>query len=104
MDEDKLIKLTQTLHTYERKVLTVLDKATTLKEIADKTGLQEIEAMRGLQWLENKGILKISEESTNIIDLDTNGRKYLEQGLPELRFLKNFFMTKCYQKPLELTI
>jgi len=85
MDDSKLI---QTLHIYERKVLTVLSKVNTLSEIAKETGLQEIEAMRGLQWLENKELVKLSEEVKEIVDLDTNGKKYLKNGLPEKRFLQ----------------
>ncbi len=82
-------KLIQTLHIYERKVLNVLDKANDLSSIAKESGLQEIEAMRGLQWLENKGIVKISSELKEIVVLDDNGRKYLEKGLPERRFLQH---------------
>jgi len=85
MDEDKLI---QTLHTYERKVLSVLEKANTLPDIAKLSQLKEVEAMRGLQWLENKNIVKISEDTKEIINLDTNGKKYLKEGLPEKRFLQ----------------
>ncbi len=84
-DEDKLI---QTLHIYERKVLAVLSKANTLSKIAKQSNLQEIEAMRGLQWLENKNLVKLSEDTKEIVDLDTNGKKYLKEGLPERRFLK----------------
>ncbi len=86
MDEDKLI---QTLHTYERKVLSVLDKANALPHIAELSQLKEVEAMRGLQWLENKNIVKISEDIKEIINLDANGKEYLKEGLPEKRFLQN---------------
>ncbi|MEA2037871.1 MAG: phenylalanine--tRNA ligase subunit alpha [Nanoarchaeota archaeon] len=85
MDEDKLI---ETLHTYERKVLIVLDKVNTLPSIAKETKLQEVEAMRGLQWLENKGIVKLSEDVNEIVSLGSNGDKYKSEGLPEKRFLK----------------
>ncbi len=84
MEKEKLI---QSLHTYERKVLLVLDKADTVQEIAKKTGLREVEVMRGLQWLENKGLVKIREDTKKIIDLNVNGNKYLKKGLPERRFL-----------------
>ena len=85
MDVDKII---QTLHIYERKVLNVLDKVILLSDIAKETKLQEIEAMRGLQWLENKELVKLSEEVKEIVSLDKNGKKYVEQGLPEKRFLQ----------------
>ncbi len=85
MDEDKLI---QTLHVYERKVLSVLSKANTLSDIAKQSSLKEVEAMRGLQWLENKGIIKVSEDAKEIVELDINGKKYIKEGLPEKRFFK----------------
>ncbi|MBW2974671.1 phenylalanine--tRNA ligase subunit alpha, partial [Candidatus Woesearchaeota archaeon] len=85
MEDDKLI---QTLHIYERKVLSVIPKTNTLSGIAAESSLKEIEAMRGLQWLENKGIVKLSEDIKEMIDLDINGKRYLKDGLPEKRFLK----------------
>jgi len=81
-------KIIQTLHTYERKVLSVLDKPGTVQEIARKSGLLEIEAMRGIQWLENKKLVKVDEEEKEVVDLDTNGKKYVKEGLPEKRFLQ----------------
>ncbi len=84
MDCDQLI---ETLHIYERKVLIVLDKVNTLPEISQKTGLSEIEAMRGLQWLQNKGIVQLSDDAKEIVDLDVNGKEYLKNDLPERRFL-----------------
>ncbi|MBU0628296.1 MAG: phenylalanine--tRNA ligase subunit alpha [Nanoarchaeota archaeon] len=85
MDEERLA---QTLHNYERKVLSVLDKESTVSEISSKSGLKDIEVMRGLQWLENKGIVKLREDVKEIVELDSNGEKYREGGLPERRFLK----------------
>ena len=38
--------------------------------------------------MENKGILKISQELKEVINLDTNGINYKEKGLPERRFLE----------------
>ncbi|MBW2989464.1 phenylalanine--tRNA ligase subunit alpha [Candidatus Woesearchaeota archaeon] len=84
MDKKRLI---ETLHTYERKVISVMDSAKTLKDISARSGLKEIEAMRGLQWLENKGLVKLGEDVRSIVDLDKNGRRYLKGGLPERRFL-----------------
>jgi phenylalanyl-tRNA synthetase alpha chain len=83
-----LNKLVETLHKYEIKVLKTLSGVNTLPAIAKKSGLKEVEAMRGLQWLENKKIVELSEELMEEVALDVNGKKYLEEGLPEKRFLK----------------
>ena len=84
MDIKKLIK---TLHPLERKVLPVLDKLNSVKEIVSYTGLQEVEVMRALQWLQNKNIINLNEELKEIVDLDENGLKYKNNGLPEKNFL-----------------
>jgi len=84
MDIQKIINA---LHPLERKVLPVLDKVTSLPDVAKKTNLQEVEVMRAFQWLQNKDIVKINEELKEVVGLDANGRKYLKEGLPEKRFL-----------------
>ncbi|MEK6860371.1 MAG: phenylalanine--tRNA ligase subunit alpha, partial [Nanoarchaeota archaeon] len=67
-----------------------------VKEIASKTNLQEVEVIRALQWLENKKALKILKDAKGMIYLDSNGEIYLEDGLPEKRFLKSL------EEPLSL--
>lgn len=76
------------LHPLERKVLPALEKATAFHEIVSITGLQEVEVMRALQWLQNKNVLKITEEIREVVELDKNGTLYLERGLPEKQFLR----------------
>ncbi len=83
-----LKKLIQTLHPLERKVLPVLDKLNSVKGITLSTNLQEVEVMRALQWLQNKDIIHLNEELKEIVDLDENGRKYKNNGLPEKKFLQ----------------
>ncbi len=76
------------LHPLERKVLPYLAKFETLHELAAVSGMQEVEVMRALQWLQNKEIITLSETIQEIIGLDKNGKQYAEAGLPEKRFLK----------------
>ena len=76
------------LHPLERAVLPALKESKELAELSKVTKLKEIEVMRALQWLENKDVLKIISEKKRIVSLDKNGKKYLEQGLPEKNFLK----------------
>lgn len=79
--------LLEGLHPLERKAAPFLDKVKSLSELVGKSKLQEVEAMRALQWLENKGALKIISVDKEIIELDVNGKEYLKTGLPERRLL-----------------
>ncbi len=79
--------LLDSLHPLERKILPFIGEKLELKELAKKTGLKEVEAMRALQWLENRKLLKINSVSREVIHLDSNGEEYLKSGLPEKRFL-----------------
>ncbi|MBW2970881.1 phenylalanine--tRNA ligase subunit alpha [Candidatus Woesearchaeota archaeon] len=81
-------KLAETLHPLERAVLPHLSKYSNLDEIAEASKLKQVEAMRALQWLENKGALKIISEEQKLIILGKNGRLYHKNGLPERRFIE----------------
>lgn len=83
-----LNRLIQTLHPLERAVVPVLENDIDVAAITKKTGLKEVEVMRALQWLENKGIIKIQQILKEIINLDKNGALYVMEGLPEKRFLQ----------------
>ncbi len=84
----ELQAILEKLHRYERVVLPVLEETTELKAIAQETSLQEVSAMRALQWLSNKNVLEINTTEKEAITLDSNGRTALEKGLPERRFLE----------------
>lgn len=81
-------KLVESLHPLERKAAPFLDKCSTLKDLMHQSGMSEAEAMRALQWLENKDVLKITAEVNETLQLDANGKEYLKKGLPERRFLQ----------------
>lgn len=81
-------KLVDKLHPLERKVLPVLANISVFNEIVKQTGLKEVEVMRALQWLENKEIVTLNEESRKVVDLGANGIKYVKIGLPERRFFE----------------
>ncbi|MBU1203728.1 MAG: phenylalanine--tRNA ligase subunit alpha, partial [Nanoarchaeota archaeon] len=74
-------------HPLEKKVISVLFDGISLKGITSQTNLKEVEAMRAVQWLENKKLVTIITEAKETITPDINGLKYLQQGLPEKRFL-----------------
>ena len=70
-------KVFASLHPLERKVVEVLDKAKTTGEIEKATKLSEVEVMRALQWLENRGYLKIKSEEEEFVQLvRLFGRKF----------------------------
>jgi phenylalanyl-tRNA synthetase alpha chain len=75
------------LHPLERGILPVLKDVTKLADICTKSKMQEVEVVRALQWLENKQALKIHTEKKKIVELEANGKKYKEHGLPEKIFL-----------------
>ncbi len=85
MDVDKLV---ESLHPLERRVVPFLKGCSNLRQLMEKSGLSEAEAMRALQWLENKDVLEIESEVKETVRLDSNGTAYLKEGLPERRFLK----------------
>ncbi|MEM3154663.1 MAG: phenylalanine--tRNA ligase subunit alpha [Candidatus Woesearchaeota archaeon] len=80
-------KLIQGLHPYERRVLPELEKHPYLEDLASASGLKDVEAMRALQWLENKKAVVIETEPQELIVLGKNGQEYAKKGLPERRFL-----------------
>jgi phenylalanyl-tRNA synthetase alpha chain len=85
MEHEKIIR---GLHPLERKALPAIAKHSEFDEIVTATKLQPVEVMRALQWLEAKELVKTTEDSKEVVELDTNGKEYLKAGLPEMRFLK----------------
>ncbi len=88
ISEKEVKELNESLHPLERAVLPVLKEGISTKEIEQATGLQEIEVNRAVQWLENKKLIKIKREETEVISLARNGMVYKEKGLPERRCIK----------------
>ena len=83
-----VMDLLESLSPLERKVLKVLKENKKLAEIQAASKLSEIEVLRALQFLENKGIIKTKKQEKEIILLDENGLDYARNKLPERRFLE----------------
>ena len=79
--------LAESLSPIERKIFPLIRDNISLRELIEKSRLQEVEVIRALQWLENKELIKVRKEEKEIIEIDANGKKALEKGLPEKRFL-----------------
>ena len=86
--QSEIRHVVESLNNIERKVLPFVDSDSEFQFIVKSSNLSEVEVMRGLQWLQNKNVLSISESVVEIVDLDINGVKYLDEGLPEKRLLK----------------
>ena len=59
----------------ERRVIPLLSNLSSFDDIVTKSGLQEVEVMRALQWLQNKKIILLKEDKKEVIDLGKNGRE-----------------------------
>ena len=67
------------LHPIERKVLPLLDKFSYLDDLVQASKLKEVQVMRALQWLQNKAIIEIQDDLKQVVDLGSNGKKYLDE-------------------------
>ncbi|MEK6937293.1 MAG: phenylalanine--tRNA ligase subunit alpha [Nanoarchaeota archaeon] len=86
MDLDSVIK---SLTPLERRVLPLIRKLNKAEEITRNSGLNETEVNRALLWLQNKNLIKISEEVKESVFLGVNGKEYVKDGLPERRVLNS---------------
>ncbi|MFQ6134442.1 MAG: hypothetical protein ACE5KU_01340, partial [Nitrososphaerales archaeon] len=77
------------LHTLERRLLKTLStkKEGVLEEVAEEAGLNLDQARRAVEWLKSKDMLDTDIELTHTILLDTEGRRAVEEGLPERRLV-----------------
>jgi CRP-like cAMP-binding protein len=73
-------RLIEQLHPLERAVLPVLRDHLSFEDIAKFSNLQEVEATRALQWLENKEVLRINKSTKELITIASNGKKYVQEG------------------------
>ncbi|MHA2408072.1 MAG: tRNA ligase subunit PheS family protein, partial [Candidatus Ranarchaeia archaeon] len=52
-----------------------------------RTGLSEASISRATLWLSSKGYLQIKEKDASFLQLDIDGKKFLEDGFPERRLI-----------------
>lgn len=90
--------IVRSLHPLERKVVPKLNDGISLKALVVSSGLQEVEVMRALQWLENKDVLKINVTVKDVVSLDKNGLEYYKNKMPERIFIDSL---KNGEKSLE---
>ncbi|MBI4450917.1 phenylalanine--tRNA ligase subunit alpha [Candidatus Woesearchaeota archaeon] len=81
--------LAESLSPLERAVLPALEKASTIAQLRIAAKLQDVEVLRGLNYLEAKGLAKVNVKLVEEAVLEENGLAYAKNGLPERRFLSN---------------
>ena len=84
-------RIALSLHPLERKVLPHI-KSGSFASVSKAADLPEAEISRPLQWLQEKGLVKITEKSSELIELGRNGKIYSKKGLPEYSLLN--FLSK----------
>lgn len=88
-------KIIQSLSPNERKIIPFFKDAQSdgrvggdaIENICEKAELDKVSVMRALEYLQNKGIIKISSEKKKIVEIGVNGALYKTKGLPERRLL-----------------
>ncbi len=85
-------ELSRSLSSLERKIVPLLKQTQIFAELVQRSGMQEVEVMRALQWLGNKGVI----EKESLVDgriiihatMTKKGEKYKqERQLPERSIL-----------------
>jgi phenylalanyl-tRNA synthetase alpha chain len=85
-----LIKLLESLHPLESKVLLSFQQGEALSalELLKASGLDESRLDMASGWLQSKGLLEVKDESiTSLVSLTETGRDFLEKGTPEMRII-----------------
>jgi len=80
------MRVEDSLSGLERRVLKLLEGEMGEEELLEK-GIKDIELNRALSWLESKGLIKVRRVVREVVKLTELGKKYVEEGLPEKRFL-----------------
>jgi len=79
-------KIIESLNQNERKVIPYI-REKDVEEISKKSKLDKTSVLRALDYLENKGIIKISYEKGKRVEVGNNGALYRKKGLPERRLI-----------------
>jgi phenylalanyl-tRNA synthetase alpha chain len=79
-------KILESLSPNERKIIPFL-KEKDVNDICKKSSMDKTSVLRAMEYLQNKGIIKISYEKKKIIEVGVNGALYRKKGLPERRLL-----------------
>ena len=90
MEHSEHIKLLESLHPLENKLLLCFSQSDSLPalDILKASGHDESRLDMASGWLQTKGLLEVRDDSvTSFVALTEIGRDYLEKGTPELRVI-----------------
>ena len=80
------------LTVHEKKVLLAVNKGAEDPEtIARETGLKRDAVLKALEWLKAKGLISVDEKVREVYELNQEGRRYAQEGLPERKLLELVF-------------
>jgi phenylalanyl-tRNA synthetase alpha chain len=85
-EEINIQKIIDSLSPHERKILPFLDSGDVV-DVCKKSNLDKVSVLRAMEYLQNKGLVKVSLDKKKILDLGVNGALYKKKGLPERRLL-----------------
>ena len=77
--------LIESLSPNEIKILPYLKES--IEEICKKSNLNKVSVIRALEYLQNKGIVKLTPIKKKVVEIGINGALYKKKGLPERRLL-----------------
>ncbi len=80
-----IIHALESLSLNERKIIQHLNES--FEQICKKSELDNVSALRALEFLSNKKIIELKTETKKIADLGVNGVLYKRKGLPERRLI-----------------
>jgi phenylalanyl-tRNA synthetase alpha chain len=80
-----LKEIIQSLHPLERKVISLVEEGMLFSDLEQKSGMGQVEIMKALQMLSAKEILQFEALTSEKVILTQEGKKYLNDGLPEIK-------------------
>lgn len=86
-------KIAESLSPNERKIIPFIEERDMIS-VSEKSELDKTSVLRALEFLSNKGIVKIDISNEKIIELGINGLLYVKNGLPERRLANLVFEKK----------
>ena len=85
--DDELQKLIESISPNERKIIPFL-KEGSMSRLSEKVpDLNKAGILRSLEFLSNKGVVKLTSKEKKSVELGVNGLLYVKQGLPERRLI-----------------
>ena len=77
-------KIIEYLSANEKKILPFL-KEKNINDLCKKSNLDKVSALRALEFLQNKNIVKLSSEKKKLVEIGVNGALYKKKGLPNVQ-------------------